>query len=157
LEIHVRGYTKQPAVVGQGVFGERGTSGSHDLVADLDALRFRSKFGDLARPFHAEDSAHASSAAVHVAFGHAEVRAVEAAGVDADQDLRALWHRLCDLGNGGAVGAIDISLHGVISRVQAAYSAASRRASDIMPSSRLRMMVSASRTMRDTSSVQVGM
>src|ERR1700730_8492676 len=93
-----------------------------------------------------------------VALCHAEIGAIEAAGLYPHQHLRALGRGFCDLGDGGAVGAVDISLHGIISICcEAAYSAACRWAPDIMPSSRLRMMVSASCMMRDTSSAQLGM
>jgi hypothetical protein len=70
---------------------------AHDLVADFDALGVRSKLGDLAGPFHAEHGADASGRSVGVAFGHAEIGAIETAGLHANQHLRALRCGFCNL------------------------------------------------------------
>ena len=64
--------------------------GVADLVADLDAFRIGPELGDFARPFHAEHGADAAGRAMHMALGHAEIGAVEAAGMNLDQHLRAL-------------------------------------------------------------------
>ena len=112
LEIHVRGRAEQPAVVGQRIFGERRAARAHDLVADLDALGVGAELGDFAGPFHAEHGADAAGRAMHMALGHAEIGAVEAAGVDLDQHLRALRRRFCNVGDFSAVGAVDIGFHG---------------------------------------------
>ena len=99
-------------MVGQRVLGERSATRAHDLVADLDALGVRPKLGDFARPFHAEHGADAAGRAMHMALGHAEIGAVEAAGMDLDQHLRALRRRFCDVGDFSAVGAVHIGFHG---------------------------------------------
>src|SRR5882757_127346 len=159
LEIHVGGRAEQPAVIGQRVFREGRAAGAHDLVADLDALGLRPELGDFAGPFHAEHGADAAGRAMDMALGHAQISTVEAAGVDLDQHLGAFRRGFWNVGNGSAAGAVDIGLHAILSFCrwcETAYSAASRWAPDIMSSSRLRMMVSASRMMRDTSSAQVG-
>jgi hypothetical protein len=67
-------------MVGQRIFRERSTPGTHDLVADLDAFGVGSELGDFARPFHAEHRANAAGCAMRMALGHAEVGAIEAAG-----------------------------------------------------------------------------
>ena len=117
LEIHVRGRAEQPAVIGQRIFGKRRAARAHDLVADLDAFGVGAELGDFARPFHAEHGADAAGRAMHMALGHAEIGAVEAAGMDLDQHLRALRRRFCDVGDFGAVGAVDIGFHGLFSFV----------------------------------------
>src|SRR5207244_10018286 len=122
----VRGRTEQPATVGQRVLAERSSSRAPDPVADLDALGVRAKLGDFTRPFHAEHGADAAGRAMRMALGHAEIGAVEAAGMDLDQHLRALRRRFCNFGDFGAVGTIDIGFHGLFSllEAQAAYAAA---------------------------------
>ena len=111
----LEGARKQPAVIGQRVFGERRTARAHHVVADLDAPGVRPELGDFAGPFHAEHGADAAGRAMGVALGHAEIGAVEAAGVDLDQHLRALRRGLCDIGDFGAVGAVNIGFHGIFS------------------------------------------
>ena len=113
LEIHVgiAGNPEQPAVIGQRIFGERRAARAHHALADLDALGLGTDFGDLAGPFHAEHGADAAGRAMGVALGHAEIGAVQPAGVDADQHLRALRRGLCDVGDFSAVGAVHIGFH----------------------------------------------
>ena len=103
-------------MVGERVFGKCCAARAHDLVADLDAPGLLAKLGNLAGPFHAEHGACAAGGAMGVAFGHAEIGTIEPAGMDADQHLRALWRGFCDVSDGGAVGAEDIGLHGIISQ-----------------------------------------
>src|SRR6202040_3248188 len=86
-------------------------AGAHHLVAGFEAFGLRSRFGDLAGPLHAEHGADAAGAAMRVAFGHTEVGAIEAAGADANQHLRALWRGFWDVGDCGAIGAVDIGFH----------------------------------------------
>ncbi len=76
-------------MIGQRIFREGGAARTHHLVADLDPLGVGADFGDLARPFHPQHGADAAGAAMGVTLGHAEVGAIEAAGVNADQNLRA--------------------------------------------------------------------
>ena len=90
VEIHVGGCTKQPAMIGERIFCKRRSTRTHDPVANLDAFCIGAEPGDLAGPFHAEHRADAPGRAVRMALGHAEVGAVEAAGMDFHQDLRAL-------------------------------------------------------------------
>ena len=160
LEIHVGGRAEQPAVIGQRIFGKRLAARAHDLVADLDAFRVGPELGDFAGPFHAEHGADAAGRAMDMALGHAEVGAVQPAGVHLDQDLRALRRRFCDVGDLGALGPVDIGFHEtplLVVGLAAIYSAAWRRAPDSMPSKRSRTIASASRMMRETSSAQLGM
>src|SRR5690348_5208605 len=49
-----------------------------------------------------------------LALGHAEIGAVESAGMDLDQHLCALRLRLGNVGDGSAAGAVDIGFHGII-------------------------------------------
>ena len=102
-------------MVGQRILGKRRAARAHDLVADLDAFGVGAELGDFARPFHAEHGADAAGCAMHMAFGHAEVGPVEAAGMDLDQHLRAFRRGLCDVSDLSAVGAIDIGFHGLSS------------------------------------------
>jgi hypothetical protein len=101
-------------MVGQRIFRERGTSRAHDLVADLDAFRIRAELGNFVRPFHSQHGAGAAGAAMGMALGHAEVGAVEATGADPNQHLRSLRNRLGDVGDFGAVGAVNIGFHQII-------------------------------------------
>ena len=114
FEVHVGRRAKQPAVIGQRVFGERSTARAHDLVADLDALRVGAKLGNFTRPFHSEHGTGAAGAAMRLALGHAEVGTVEAAGTDPNQHLRAFRSGLGDIGDFSAIGAVDIGSHEVI-------------------------------------------
>jgi hypothetical protein len=114
LEIHVRGGAEQPAVVGERIFGKGLAARAHDLVADLDALGVRTKLGNFAGPFHAEHRADAAGRAMGVAFGHAKIGAVQPAGVDLHQHLRAPGRGFGDVSDGSAAGAVDIGLHGII-------------------------------------------
>src|SRR6266478_392937 len=143
------------------IFGECGTARAHHPVADLHSLGLGTDLGDLTGPLHAEHGAEAPGAAMRMALGHAEVGPVEAAGAHFDQHLRAFRCGFGDVGDFGAVGAVDIGFHEIVlgwkGRGKPPYSAAWRREPDSMPSSRLRMMVSASRMMRETSSAQLGM
>ncbi len=101
-------------MIGQRIFRERGAAGAHHLVADLDAFGISADPGDLAGPFHTEHGADAAGAAMGVSLGHAEVGAIEPAGAHADQHLRTFRRGFCDLGDGGAVGAVDIGLHAIV-------------------------------------------
>src|SRR4051812_20613135 len=97
---------------------------------------------------------------MHMPLCHAEVRPVEPAGAYADQHLSATRCGLGHIGDCGAVGAVDVSLHRIIlacSGVGTDYSAASRRGPDIMPCRRLAMMDSASWTKRGINLAQLGM
>ena len=84
------------------------------LSPTLTPLASGPEFGDFARPFHPEHGADAAGRAMDMALGHAEVGAVEAAGVDLDQHLRAFRRGLCNVGDFGAIGAVDIGFHGVL-------------------------------------------
>ena len=64
---------------------ERSAAGAHDLVADLDALCQGPS--SAISPAHSIPSTVPAPPAMDVALGHAEVGAVEAAGMDADQHL----------------------------------------------------------------------
>ena len=108
------GVRNKPAVIGQRILGEGGAARTHHLVADLDTSGVGTDFGDLARPFHPQHGAGAAGAAMRVTLGHAEVGAIEAAGVHADQNLRALRRWLGDFSDCSAVGAIDIGLHAIV-------------------------------------------
>ena len=111
LKVHVGGRAEQPAVIGQRVFGKCRAARAHDLVADLDALCVGPELGDFTGPFHAEHGADAAARAMGMALGHAEVGAVQPAGVNLDQHLRALGRGFCNVGYFGAVGAVDIGFH----------------------------------------------
>jgi hypothetical protein len=51
---------------------------------------------------------------MRLALGHAEVGAVEAAGADPNQHLRAFRSGPGDVGDFSAIGAVDIGFHGVV-------------------------------------------
>ena len=157
LEAHALRNRKQPLVIGEGVFGKRRAARSHHAIADLDAAGLRSQFDDLSRPLHAEHGAGATRAAVGMTLGHAQVGPVEAAGANPHQHLGALRRGFGNLGDGSAAGAIDERFHGIgLAGWTAPYSAAARRLVTTIDSRRPSMMASASRTMRDTSSSQLG-
>ncbi len=69
-------------MIGQRIFGKGRAARAHDLVADLDAPGVRPELGDFAGPFHAEHGADAAGRAMGVALGHAEIGAVQPAGMD---------------------------------------------------------------------------
>ena len=104
---------------------------------DEDLIRSASHHLEIVRALEARDAdwsaalmrSHILGArgAMRVPLGHAEVGAVEAAGVHADQDLRALRGGLGDIGDCSAIGAVDIGLHAIILGwlgCEAVYSAA---------------------------------
>ena len=99
-------------MVGERIFGEGRAAGAHDLVADLDAFGVGTELGDFAGPFHAEHRAGAAGRAMGVAFGHAKIGAVQPAGMDLHQHLRALRRGFWDVSDGSAAGAVDIGFHG---------------------------------------------
>ena len=101
-------------MIGQRIFGEGSGTRAHDLVADLDAPGVGAELGHFARPFHAEHGADAAGRTMGMALGHAEVGAVEAAGMDLHQHLRALRRGFWNVGYGSAAGAVDIGFHGII-------------------------------------------